>query len=189
MPRTEVVWIERTKTVPQALALALRSGFSRIPVTGENADDMIGVAYLKDLARRAQDTDRARSTTVEEVMRAHAVTLPSVEIRFNHELSAFQQDANQVRARVKDLRMGKEIEVRCDYLVGADGARFHHLIGLQHEILAQHRQMGRGARGLQIVVTALEVIFLRQHGQAGSTALRVGAGQGRGVEVGADQSC
>ena len=32
VPRTEIVWIERTKTVPQALALALRSGFSRIPV-------------------------------------------------------------------------------------------------------------------------------------------------------------
>jgi CBS domain containing-hemolysin-like protein len=69
VPRTEVVWIERTKTVPQALALALRSGFSRIPVTGENADDVIGVVYLKDLARRAQDAERARSTTVEEVMR------------------------------------------------------------------------------------------------------------------------
>ncbi|MGZ4659473.1 MAG: CNNM domain-containing protein, partial [Blastococcus sp.] len=36
VPRTEVVWIERTKTVPQALALALRSGFSRVPVVGEN---------------------------------------------------------------------------------------------------------------------------------------------------------
>jgi CBS domain containing-hemolysin-like protein len=69
VPRTDVVWIERTKTVPQGLALALRSGFSRIPVTGENPDDMIGVVYLKDLARRAQDTDRARSTTVEDVMR------------------------------------------------------------------------------------------------------------------------
>ena len=69
VPRTEVVWIERNKTVPQALALALRSGFSRIPVTGENADDMIGVVYLKDLARRAQDAERARATTVEEVMR------------------------------------------------------------------------------------------------------------------------
>lgn len=69
VPRTEVVWIERAKTVPQGLTLALRSGFSRIPVTGENTDDIIGVVYLKDLARRAQDTDRARSTSVEEVMR------------------------------------------------------------------------------------------------------------------------
>jgi magnesium and cobalt exporter, CNNM family len=69
VPRTEIVWIERGKTVRQALALALRSGFSRIPVVGENVDDVIGVVYLKDLARRAQDHDRARSTPVDDVMR------------------------------------------------------------------------------------------------------------------------
>jgi len=68
VPRTEVVWIERGKTVRQALALALRSGFSRIPVIGENVDDIVGVAYLKDLAGRAQDA-QARTTRVEEVMR------------------------------------------------------------------------------------------------------------------------
>ena len=69
VPRTEVVWIERGKTIRQGLALALRSGFSRIPVTGENLDDIVGVVYLKDMARRAQDAERARTTTVEEVMR------------------------------------------------------------------------------------------------------------------------
>jgi CBS domain containing-hemolysin-like protein len=69
VPRTEIVWIERTKTVRQGLALALRSGFSRIPVTGENLDDVVGVVYLKDMARRAQDAERVRTTTVAEVMR------------------------------------------------------------------------------------------------------------------------
>jgi CBS domain containing-hemolysin-like protein len=69
VPRTEVVWIEQTKTVPQAMALALRSGFSRIPVVGENVDDVVGIVYLKDVARRAQDTERARSTKISEVMR------------------------------------------------------------------------------------------------------------------------
>jgi len=68
VPRTEVVWIERGKSVRQALALALRSGFSRIPVIGENVDDVIGIAYLKDMAARAQDP-QARNTKVEEVMR------------------------------------------------------------------------------------------------------------------------
>jgi len=68
VPRTEMVWIERTKTIPQALALALRSGFSRIPVIGENVDDVVGIAYLKDLAARARDP-RAGSTRVDEVMR------------------------------------------------------------------------------------------------------------------------
>ena len=55
VPRTDVVWIERGKSVRQALALALRSGFSRIPVVGDNVDDVVGIVYLKDLAARAQD--------------------------------------------------------------------------------------------------------------------------------------
>jgi len=49
VPRTEMVFIEADKTVEQALSLALRSGFSRIPVVGENEDDVVGIAYLKDI--------------------------------------------------------------------------------------------------------------------------------------------
>jgi CBS domain containing-hemolysin-like protein len=69
VPRTDVVWIESTKTVPQALALSLRSGFSRIPVVAENIDDVVGVVYLKDVIRRAQDPERAKQTKIDEVMR------------------------------------------------------------------------------------------------------------------------
>lgn len=55
VPRTDMVWIERTKTIAQGVALALRSGFSRIPVIGESVDDVVGVAFLKDLVRREHD--------------------------------------------------------------------------------------------------------------------------------------
>jgi CBS domain containing-hemolysin-like protein len=72
VPRTDVVWIERTKTVRQALALALRSGFSRIPVIGENVDDVVGVVYLKDLVRRSQNGNDSRGPKVEELMRTPA---------------------------------------------------------------------------------------------------------------------
>jgi CBS domain containing-hemolysin-like protein len=73
VPRPDIVFIERGKTVKQALNLALRSGFSRIPVIGESADDVLGVAYLKDLVRRSQEgKDEAR---VEECARA-AVFVP-----------------------------------------------------------------------------------------------------------------
>ena len=51
VPRTDMVWIERQRRCGRR-ALALRSGFSRIPVVGENVDDVVGVAYLKDLVRR-----------------------------------------------------------------------------------------------------------------------------------------
>jgi CBS domain containing-hemolysin-like protein len=70
VPRTDVVYIERHKTVRQALALALRSGFSRIPVIGENVDDVLGVVYLKDLIRRSQNGPDLRSgPKVDELMR------------------------------------------------------------------------------------------------------------------------
>jgi CBS domain containing-hemolysin-like protein len=49
VPRTDMVFVEGDRTVEQALSLALRSGFSRIPVVGENEDDVVGIAYLKDI--------------------------------------------------------------------------------------------------------------------------------------------
>jgi CBS domain containing-hemolysin-like protein len=54
VPRTDMVFVERDKTLGQALSLALRSGFSRVPVIGENLDDVVGIAYLKDIAARSQ---------------------------------------------------------------------------------------------------------------------------------------
>jgi CBS domain containing-hemolysin-like protein len=52
VPRTEMVWIERHKTLRQAMSLALRSGYSRIPVIGDGPDDIVGVFYLKDVVSR-----------------------------------------------------------------------------------------------------------------------------------------
>ncbi|WP_280417897.1 hemolysin family protein [Nocardia carnea] len=72
VPRTEMVWIEADKSVAQAMSLAVRSGHSRIPVIGENVDDILGVVYLKDLVPYA---DRGRSVRVREVMR-DAVFMP-----------------------------------------------------------------------------------------------------------------
>jgi len=70
VPRTEIVFTERDKTVRQVLSLALRSGFSRIPVVGENEDDVIGIAYLKDLVARSREHPEAEMVEkVESVMR------------------------------------------------------------------------------------------------------------------------
>jgi CBS domain containing-hemolysin-like protein len=75
VPRTEMVWIEADKTLRQALSLGLRSGFSRIPVVGENLDDVVGVVYLKDVARRTfENRGSERNEQVDTVMReAHFV--------------------------------------------------------------------------------------------------------------------
>ena len=61
--------------------------------------------------------------TVEGVLRDHAQSLPGVQIRYCCELLDLSQDADGVRARLRDLSGGAESSVRADYLVGADGAR------------------------------------------------------------------
>lgn len=71
VPRTEMVWIERDRTLRQAVSLALRSGFSRIPVIGEDSDDVVGVIYVKDLIKRIFEYRESESTErVETLMRA-----------------------------------------------------------------------------------------------------------------------
>ncbi|MCX2953825.1 hemolysin family protein [Lentzea sp. NEAU-D7] len=68
VPRTEIVWIEQSKSVRQALALSLRTGYTRVPVIGESVDDVLGVVNLKDLMRAtlAEDED---PKNVAELMR------------------------------------------------------------------------------------------------------------------------
>ncbi len=70
VPRTDMVWIEKDKSLRQALSLALRSGFSRVPVVGDSIDKIIGIAYVKDLARRTLDHHEAETNErVEQHMR------------------------------------------------------------------------------------------------------------------------
>jgi CBS domain containing-hemolysin-like protein len=69
VPRTDMIFVQSGKSLRQALSLALRSGFSRIPVIGDNVDDIVGFAYLKDLARRVQDNGNSADDPVEELMR------------------------------------------------------------------------------------------------------------------------
>ena len=68
VPRTDMVVIERTKTVKQGITLLLRSGFSRLPVVGDNTDDVLGVVYLRDLVKKER-SEAGAAAKVEEVMR------------------------------------------------------------------------------------------------------------------------
>jgi CBS domain containing-hemolysin-like protein len=70
VPRTDMVYIESNKTLRQGLSLALRSGFTRIPVIDENLDNVVGIAYVKDLARRVHENREAENTeNVSEILR------------------------------------------------------------------------------------------------------------------------
>ena len=62
VPRTDMVFVEEYKTLRQAVSLALRSGFSRIPVIRDGLDDVVGVLYLKDVIKRVYDSPDAQTS-------------------------------------------------------------------------------------------------------------------------------
>ena len=59
VPRTDMVVTAEDTPVRKALALLMRSGYSRVPVVGESVDDVRGVLYLKDVVSRVAP-DRPR---------------------------------------------------------------------------------------------------------------------------------
>jgi len=101
VPRTEMVWIESDKTAGQATSLAVRSGHSRIPVVGENVDDIVGVVYLKDLVQRTYySTNSGRDTSVSDVMRP-AVFVPDSK-PLDDLLREMQRDRNHMALLVDE---------------------------------------------------------------------------------------
>jgi CBS domain containing-hemolysin-like protein len=101
VPRTEMIWIEGDKSPSQAMALAVRSGYSRIPVIGENVDDILGVVYLKDLVRHIfYSSDRGRGSTVAQVMRP-AVFVPDSK-PLDALLREMQRDRNHMALLVDE---------------------------------------------------------------------------------------
>jgi len=51
VPRTDMVTVDATATTREAMELFLERGFSRMPVVDDDADDVVGVLYLKDLVQ------------------------------------------------------------------------------------------------------------------------------------------
>ena len=60
---------------------------------------------------------------LEEVLRARAVSLPPVDVRFSTVLETFSDDGDGVDATLLNAVTGQRNHIRCRYLVGADGAR------------------------------------------------------------------
>ncbi len=54
-PRPDMVTIAATDTSDQVLDVIVETGYSRIPVTGGNIDDIVGVAHARDLLKLLDD--------------------------------------------------------------------------------------------------------------------------------------
>ena len=71
-PRPDMVTLNAGMTTDHALDLILEHGFSRVPVAGDGADDIVGVVYAKDLLPRLK-TPSAAAPVTEIARPAHFV--------------------------------------------------------------------------------------------------------------------
>src|SRR5690606_23922559 len=70
VPRTDMVVIDAGEGISAAMALFLGKGVSRIPVVGDDVDTVLGVIYLRDVARLSYERPLdAESTTVADIAR------------------------------------------------------------------------------------------------------------------------
>ncbi|MDO5739731.1 MAG: hemolysin family protein [Ornithinimicrobium sp.] len=70
VPRPDLITIKSEKVLRKAMSLFLRSGFSRVPVIGEDTDDVLGILYFKDVIRQVNANGAsADAMPVTEVMR------------------------------------------------------------------------------------------------------------------------
>ncbi|GAA2087053.1 hemolysin family protein [Pseudolysinimonas kribbensis] len=76
IPRTDMVTVDDDVTVFAAMTQLLRTGVSRMPVEGKDADDIVGVLYLRDAARLAHEARRDAKTTLVRDLAKPAMFVP-----------------------------------------------------------------------------------------------------------------
>ncbi len=69
VPRPDMVTVDGVDPLRKATAVFLRSGFSRLPVVGDDSDDVLGLLYLKDVVARVTADPEAAGLACAAVMR------------------------------------------------------------------------------------------------------------------------
>ncbi len=67
VPRTDMVVVSATADSDEALDVVIEAGRSRVPITGESLDDIVGVLYARDLLQLFDEGSGAKGVT--ELMR------------------------------------------------------------------------------------------------------------------------
>jgi CBS domain containing-hemolysin-like protein len=95
VPRTEMVTVDAEATNSEAMALFLQRGVSRMPVVDDDADDVVGVLYLKDLVQFAYRDDSAwRTASIRPI--ARPATFVPESMRAETLLQQMKRDAVHV---------------------------------------------------------------------------------------------
>lgn len=81
VPRVDMEVVQADDSLEQALAVFIASGYSRLPVIGADVDDVIGVLYLKDVARYThQNPQQLATISARQAAKAALFTPESISV-------------------------------------------------------------------------------------------------------------
>lgn len=91
VPRPDMVTVDATWQVSNVMEVVILNGFSRIPVAGTGIDDIVGIAYAKDLMRAERDGngdhpvgDHVRQARVVPEQQRVSALLPEMQVEQFH---------------------------------------------------------------------------------------------------------
>jgi CBS domain containing-hemolysin-like protein len=95
VPRIDIATIAADENLDKAMAIFLSSGYSRLPVTGKSTDDILGILYLKDVAKVLHESPKLMLEKTTEELARKAVFVPESKALKNL-LQDMQQSSTHV---------------------------------------------------------------------------------------------
>lgn len=95
VPRVDIEVVDAEVNLEKALSIFVSSGYSRLPVVGEDVDDIKGVLYLKDIARIVQQDPKLLQTKLAAEAARDAFFVPETKL-----VSDLLQEMQQSRTQL-----------------------------------------------------------------------------------------
>jgi CBS domain containing-hemolysin-like protein len=95
IPRTDMITIDDDQGVSEAMRLFLSSGVSRMPVVGKDADEVVGILYLRDVARLSYEKPLVAEKSSARDLARPAVFVPESK-KADDTLRQMQLDSNHL---------------------------------------------------------------------------------------------
>jgi CBS domain containing-hemolysin-like protein len=95
IPRTDMITIDDDEGVSEAMSLFLSSGVSRMPVVGKDADEVVGILYLRDVARLSYEKPIVAEKSSARDLARPAVFVPESK-KADDTLRQMQLDSNHL---------------------------------------------------------------------------------------------
>lgn len=95
VPRIDMATVRDDSSLSAAMAIFLKSGFSRLPIVGKTIDEVTGIIYLKDLARVLHEGDKKTAKRLVSEICRKVVFMPE-SLPVEDLLQAMQSNATHI---------------------------------------------------------------------------------------------